>query len=160
MPAGPNVGTSARGDRDGPGRLTKALVVASLILFVGLAVGRVEAWPFTAWRLFSERRGPVSTGYRAYAVSPAGEERRVGLGSLPLAYRQAGRLLLKFPRYDEREREGICEAIAEGARADGLRPSEIRIYRVVERSRIEDGEPVKALARELRFSCDATAGPQ
>jgi hypothetical protein len=160
MPAGPNVGTSARGDIDGPGRLTKVLVIASLIVFVGLAVGRVEAWPFTAWRLFSERRGPVSTAFRAYAVSPDGDERAVGLESLPLAYRQAGRLLLKFPRYDEREREGICTAIAEGARDDGQRLAAIRIYRVVERSRIEDGEPVKTRDRELRFTCKASGAGQ
>ena len=129
--------------------MVKLAVVTFLAAFAAMAVARVEPWPFTAWRLFSQRRGPVSVAPRPYAVSSNGNETAINLGALPVAYRQVNRLLVKFGSYSERERKDLCE----GERNAGHDVAGIRIYRVTSRRHIEDGEPVTRSTRKLRYTC-------
>jgi hypothetical protein len=139
--------------RDGPHLVVKLAVVTFLVVFAAMAVAKVEAWPFTAWRLFSERRGPVSVAPRPYAVAPDGTETAINLGALPVAYRQVNRLLVKFGSYSERERRDLCDGLGHGERAAGHDVTGIRIYRVTSRSHIEDGEPVTRSTRKLLYTC-------
>jgi hypothetical protein len=140
-------------ERDGPNIVVKIAVVTFLVVFAAMAVSKVEAWPFTAWRLFSERRGPVSVAPRPYAVSSTGTETAINLGALPVAYRQVNRLLVKFGSYSEKERRDLCDGLAEGERNAGHDLAGIRIYRVTSHSHIKDGEPVTRSTRKLLYTC-------
>lgn len=145
---------------DAPPRWVRACVWTFLAVFVGCAVGRVEAWPFTGWQLFSHARTELQRGWTA-TVETQGVEIALAdalPGSAYLsgrgAYRGLTQTLQRFERYTPARRSAVCLAWhARAAQADRDGPL-IRIYRtqvhVGDRVGVRGAPAVRALA----FTCD------
>lgn len=119
-------------------------------LFAFLASGflRIEAWPFTAWRLFSTVRHPVQSGWEAVTVDGAGVEQPLRLDGA--AWKGTTQILEELPFMTPARREMTCSAwIVESGR-NGRQVNEIRIYRVV-RDLHERRGPF--LSRSLSATC-------
>ena len=103
-----------------------AIVAASGLL--GL-----EAWPLTGWRLFSDRRHPVSSRFEARVVAPDGAESPIPFGALPHAFSGSVPVLQQMAGQVPSEREPACVAWAEAtARVTGAAVAEVRVYEVAD----------------------------
>jgi hypothetical protein len=91
-------------------------VLFALLIVSALAV--VEAWPLTAWRLFSADRGNAQTRWEIAAVSGDGEATPIDLDELPIAYRNAEWILAELPSggSGDARREEVCQALLAGVR--------------------------------------------
>lgn len=105
-------------DSDGPssaeGEPSRAIrrgigVVLVLLLVPGL-VG-FDAWPLTAWRLFSLARGNEQTHWVLDAVGAGGAGRAVDLDELALPYRTAEWPLAELPGASAARRDAVCDAL-------------------------------------------------
>jgi hypothetical protein len=87
-------------------------------LLIVSAVAVVEAWPLTAWRLFSADRGNAQTRWEIAAVSGDGEATPIDLDELPIAYRNAEWILAELPSEGSGDvrREEVCQALLAGVR--------------------------------------------
>lgn len=99
------------GDR-GPSVAQRALVVVTIVLLLGAGLQGVEAWPLTAWRLFSLSRDEDQTRWVIDAVAADGTGRTVSLEELPLRYRHAEWPMADLPDASEQRRDEVCEALA------------------------------------------------
>ena len=96
-------------------------------VFVGCFLGVVvlfgavgfEAWPLTAFRLFSVARDDTRTSWEAFTVDSHGQETAFGQQHLPLGYRLAEWPLTEFPSSSDATRHDVCKGIARGARDAG-----------------------------------------
>jgi hypothetical protein len=103
---------SAPGDHSGPSRAQKALVVVTLVLLLGAGLQGTEAWPLTAWRLFSLSRDEDQTRWLVEAVAADGDSRTVSLEELPLRFRHAEWPMADLPEASQARRDEVCEALA------------------------------------------------
>jgi hypothetical protein len=142
-------------------------VVAVVLLgaLVFCALDSYEAWPLSAWQLFSRVRTADQPGWAAAMVDgpgvldgpggdaplAAGPERPLPFGRLPRGFHNAAHVLGEFPRLDDGERARICRAWY--AALDGVdeHPAVIRVYRTNTRLML-DGRP-PALTRTLYYQC-------
>ena len=125
-------------------------ILLTLLLVPGL-IG-FEAWPLTAWRLFSLSRGDTQLRWEIEAVDADGEVRPVDLDELPTAFHLAEWPLaaLAEPGGDEGRRDRVCQALLEGVTDEFPSTTGITIVandrRLVERDGewvvIEDRRPV------------------
>ncbi len=122
-------------------RLSWALVAAVAACgFVG-----VEAWPLTGWRLFSERRGPVTIRLEARTVTADGSEALVPFGRLPHSYSGSVPVLAEMAGQRPEQREPACGAWAVAtAELTRILVVEVRVYEVADDLR--DGSSRAALA--------------
>ncbi len=119
----------------------------------------LERWPFTGWRLDSNMKGNTAGSYFPFWVDGDGDLHRVDFADLPDAYSRAPYLLEKFDRYSDAQREGVCDAIAEGERREGNQPQAIHVYWERYRVRVIDGQRVKdRIERDFRWSCAEASG--
>src|SRR3546814_20153686 len=81
--------TSQQHEPRAPGRGPRALVVGALLLLLVPGVIGFDAWPLTAWRLFSLARDDDQTRWVLEAEISDGDARVVRLEALPLRYRTA-----------------------------------------------------------------------
>ena len=134
-----------------------AIALLGALVYTGW--NAVEKWPFTGWRLYSNRKGPTAGSYFAFRVDSDGRTHRVDYQEMPDAYSRAPYLLEKFDRYPDQQREAVCAAIAEGQRGIGLDVDAIHIYWERYEVRIVDGARVKdRIEREFRWSCAEVPG--
>jgi hypothetical protein len=131
-------------------------------VFVGCFLGIVvlfgavgfEAWPLTAFRLFSVARDDTRTSWEARTVDAEGRETPFGQADLPLGYRLAEWPLTEFPSSSDSTREAVCRGIARGARDAGRDVVSVRVYRVREHIRRAGGEWVIDAEPELYSECE------
>lgn len=142
-------------DRGAP-RAGRRLVAAALVLLVAAGAIGFEAWPMTAWRLFSLSRGERQTAWVVHATSADGSERPVSFEELPLRYRHAAWPIAELPRAGERRREAVCQALLEPTRA--VVPDLASLHLVRDRQRLvrEGGEWVIAHDPEVLHTCEPT----
>lgn len=95
----------------GPSAGARRLVVVALVLLLVPGLIGFEAWPMSAWRLFSLARGDRQTQWLIDAVASDGSVRTVSLEELPLRYRHAAWLMAELPRASARRREDVCQAL-------------------------------------------------
>ena len=119
-----------------------------LLVFAITGVAHLELWPFTGFRLFSERRTAEREGWALVAVDPHGDERGIRLADLPVAYRNTARLVDGFDGRTEAERDAVCDAWADAVRDSGREVDHVRIYAVVASVRPDGPPPVRTLAYE------------
>lgn len=131
----PTTGAPGAGP-DGPPAPAKALVLAAISLLVVAAVAGVEAWPLSAWRLFSLSRDAEQSRWVVHAADGDGEVRTVSLEELPLRYRHAEWPMSDLPDASPQEREDLCQAIA-GAVAE-VHPDVAEVRLVRDRQRLEE----------------------
>jgi hypothetical protein len=126
--------------------------------FLGIVVlfGAVgfEAWPLTAFRLFSVARDDTRTSWEARTVDAAGRETAFDQQDLPLGYRLAEWPLTEFPSSSDATRDDVCRGIARGARDAGREVASVRVYRVREHIRRADGEWVIDAEPDLYYECE------
>ncbi len=137
----------------GPPRWVRATILALLGLFFLFGLVGLEAWPLTAWHLFSTTREQSETSWQAYAVTPDGAEHRVVFVELPTAFRHSDRLLSSLPHLPDDEAEAACAGLIEGVRHEYPDLVELRVARVRDRFD-DDGEHRQDVERDLRFTCE------
>lgn len=137
----------------GPSTRVKALVGLVLLLLVVPGVADVEAWPLTAWRLFSLSRGERQTEWVIDAVAPDGTARTVSLEELPLRYRHAAWPMAELPGASRAEREDVCQALLGATRDVVPDLVELRIVRDRQRMVEQAGDWVVTHAPEVIHAC-------
>lgn len=142
-------------------RSTRLFVLTFLAVFVLAGAARIEAWPFTGWRLFSQQRPAHQVWWEAAGVDPEGVESPIPFGRLSQAYRGFVHVLNGFERLSPERRREVCEAWASAVAAIGQPVSEIRVYRVS--ADVSDRQGRRAAppsARELRYVCPIEGSPR
>ena len=127
----------------------RRFVHAFLLMLAVSGVARLELFPFSAFRLFSETRPAERHSWQLRAVDRAGDETPILLGELPVAYRNTSRLLGEFDDLSPSERDEICDAWAHPYRDEGADVALVRVYEVV-RSVRPDAAPA---SRRLAYEC-------
>lgn len=98
----------------------RARAVAAVLFTLLLVPGFVgfDAWPLTAWRLFSADRGDTQTRYEVAVVGSDGTLVPVDLDELPIAFRNGEWILAELPRDDRGDgrREEVCQAVLAAVR--------------------------------------------
>ena len=121
------------------------------VLLVG-GVAHLEAFPFSAFRLFSELRPSVRQSWELRAVDADGAETPIRLAELPLGFRNSTTLLRDFPHLTTAERDGVCDAWAQPRRDAGHRVAGVRVYEVVDDVRPGGTAPRRRLAYDCGTS--------
>jgi hypothetical protein len=119
-----------------------------LLVFAITGIAHLELFPFSGFRLFAEVRGAERVAWQLRAVDGDGHEEAIRLGELPVAYRNTTTLLHEFPGLTAAERDRICDAWTQPARADGRPITSVRVYEVVESVRPDGPAPRRRLAYE------------
>jgi len=141
----PDAGAPAGGRR---------LVAVALALLLTAGLIGFEAWPMTAWRLFSLSRGERQTAWGVHAVTADGAERPVSFEELPLRYRHAAWPIAELPRASDARREAVCQALLEPTL--DVVPDLVALHLVRDRQRLvhEAGEWVVHHDPEVLHSCE------
>jgi hypothetical protein len=131
------------------GALLVLLLVPGLIGF--------DAWPLTAWRLFSLSRSDTQLRWEIDAFDGAGDVRPVDLDQLPFAFHLAEWPLatLAEPGSSEGDRERVCRALLEGVTDELPSTTDITIVRNDRRLTERDGEWVVVEDRQPVHRCGA-----
>ncbi|MDP1820424.1 MAG: hypothetical protein Q8K58_11130 [Acidimicrobiales bacterium] len=132
-------------------RRTRCAVYGFLVAFAITGAAHLEAWPFTGFRLFSERRGPDREGWEIVAVEHDGAEVRIDLSDLPVGARGSAKLIEGFADMSQSDRDGVCRAWVAPLRDEGRAVDEVRVYARVDSVRPDGPPPTRSLA----YSCGA-----
>jgi hypothetical protein len=144
---------------DGPSRWQRAAVLGVLGLLLVGGLAEVEAWPLTAWRLFSAVRGEEQSGLDILAVDEDGGEAPVRLADLPLGYRLAGWPLGDRDGTDP-TRQAICAALLEEIRSEQPGTEALRVQRTRRRLVEVDGTWRSVeVSTDLVADCARDGGP-
>ncbi|MGK2947693.1 MAG: hypothetical protein ACSLFP_03905 [Acidimicrobiales bacterium] len=144
-------------DDQGPPRRARRLVVVTLVLLMVPGLIGFEAWPMSAWRLFSLSRSDRQTRWVLDTVGDDGEARRVSLEELPLRYRHAEWPMAELPSADDPQREDLCQALAAAVVDVHPETRSLRIVRDRQRLVEVDDEWVVESAPELIHECGVDA---
>lgn len=147
-------GGPVAGTRTAPSPRVRGFVRAFAGVVVVFGLVGLEAWPLTAFRLFSVAWEETRTSWEARTVDAAGTETPLRQQELPLGYRLAEWPLSEFPRSGAATRADVCRGIARGARDAGREVAGVRVYRVRERIVRVDGEWVVERSPELYHECE------
>lgn len=126
----------AMGD-PGPTRGAKRLVTVVLVLLLVPGLIGFEAWPMSAWRLFSLSRTDRQTRWVLDAVDDTGAVERVSLEQLPLRYRHAEWPMAELPGASDASREAVCQALL--APVDDVVPDVAALRIVRDRQQLVEG---------------------
>lgn len=136
----------------------RRLVLGALALLLVAGLIGFEAWPLTAWRLFSLSRRGQQTAWVLHATTPDDPARLVDPEELPLRYRHAAWPMAELPGASDERREDVCRALLEPALE--VVPDLIELRLVRDRQRLverdgdwvveHDPEPLHACAPEPR----------
>lgn len=77
-----------------------------------------DAWPLTAWRLFSADRGNTQSRWEVATVGEGGDLVPVDLDDLPIAFRNGEWILSELPggASGDGRREEVCQAVLAAVR--------------------------------------------
>lgn len=114
-----------------PPRAARVLVGLALLLLLVPGVVGFDAWPLTAWRLFSLSRDADQTRWVIDAVDADGEARTVSLEELPLRYRHAEWPMAELPGASAQRRDDVCVALADAVAE--VRPGTVELQIVRDR---------------------------
>lgn len=118
-------------------------------MLVVCGVASIDAYPFSAFKLFSSRRDDERVSWQLVAVDRAGAEHTIDLGDLPAGYRTTTIVLRDFADMAPEERDRVCDAWADGARSTGEEVESVRVY---ERTRLLRPDPPPS-ERVLVWEC-------
>lgn len=113
----------------GPSRAARRLVLGTLLMLLVPGLVGFEAWPLTAWRLFSLSRDGQQTAWVLEASSVSGESRTISLEELPLRFRHASWPMSELPGASQQRREDVCQALLGGTLLVMPDLTELRIVR-------------------------------
>jgi hypothetical protein len=135
-----------------PGRVRWFVAVLLVCLVVPALIG-FDAWPLTAWRLFSLSRDATETHWEVEASAPGGEPVVLHLDEMGLPYRHAQWILAEIGRSSTARKDAVCLAILHGARDDVPGATALRI--VTDRAHLvhRGGDWVVLHERQTFHSC-------
>jgi hypothetical protein len=137
-----------------PPRYARLFVVVLVCAMIGCAAATVEAWPFSAWRLFSTLRTDEQHGWAATIVLPGGAERDFPIGALGDGNRGFTLVLNGFASRPQAERDAICRTwVREAASYTGGKSRAVRIYALTWRLSEEFGDSPRPPSRTLAWTC-------
>ena len=125
----------------------RAVVYGALTALAWCVVMQIEAWPLSAFRLFSLPRSGTEVAWEIARVDAPQRESPLDLADLGRGFRQSGHQLPSLAR-DPVRRDAACDAWL--SRTDAL---ELRVYRTV-RVRSEPGDHPLVRERVLKFRCE------
>lgn len=132
----------------------RPFVVVLVTGLVACAVASVDAWPFTAWRLFSTLRTDKQRGWAATVAPRAGVERSFPIGRGGSGSRGFPFLMNGFTSRTPAERDAICRAwVEEGSSYLGRSPVTVRIYATTTPLGRRVGDHRATPVRTLRWIC-------
>lgn len=137
-----------------PPRPIRLFVWTFLAVFVVCALARVEAWPFTGWRLFSQERHRVQVSRAALVRDAGGRERPAPFGALGSGFGWHVHVMLAFDGMATGERASVCRAWLGGLRDAGMDASAVLVVEVerdVGRRTEERSEPGRV--RRVLYQC-------
>jgi hypothetical protein len=143
----------------GPPPAARRLVLGALALLLAAGLIGFDAWPLTAWRLFSLARGDRQTEWVLEAATADGSTRTLSLEDLPLRYRHAAWPMAGLPKASVARREDVCQALLEPAQ--DVVPGLVALSLVRDRQRLvhRGGEWVVTHDPEVVHTCAAPAAP-
>lgn len=144
--------------RDRPPRGARWLVGLALVLLLVPGLVGFDAWPLTAWRLFSLSRDADQTRWVIEAVDAEELARTVSLEELPLRYRHAEWPMAELPGASEQRRDDVCAALADAVAAVEPRTVELRIVRDRQTLVEVDGEWAVEHDPEIVHACAPGGG--
>lgn len=142
-----------------PSRSARWLVLAAMVLLLVPGLVGFEAWPLTAWRLFSLSRDERQTAWVLEASAVSGESRTVSLEELPLRFRHAAWPMSELPGASQQRREDVCQALLAPTLALVPDLTELRIVRDRQRLVREASGWVVSHDPETVHSCQPGAAP-
>ena len=125
-----------------------------LALLLALAVADVEAWPLSAFRLFSHVRRDVQVSTQVTLVSGA-HERPLPFGALDASYSGWVHVVGGLDGVNDAERLAVCRAYLDAARDLGLEGT-LAIHRIERDVSARDGDRGLPGTRTLIYTCDGT----
>jgi hypothetical protein len=125
-------------------------VYAFLGIFVVCALVGIEAWPFTAFKLFSQVRTHERVTWELVAVTADGDRHEIVPGELPIAYRTATIRLGDLDHMSDDEADELCRAWAEPLTDEGIAVVEVRIFEHTDDVRPDVDTEVVELAHACR----------
>ena len=135
-------------------RFARPFVAVFLIAFVVCALATIEAWPLTAWRLFSHLRTQDQATWKATVVDRDGVEHDYPLGALPQGYRGFGFLMNEFVSDSPARQAELCDTWRSGAdELLGFEARSVRIYQLRSDLSERDGDRAVAPLRTLMYTC-------
>jgi hypothetical protein len=149
---------NAGGVDERPPTAVRRFVVALFVLLAVPGIIGFEAWPLTAWRLFSLARDEEQTRWEVDGVGPDGDAVRVDFDELPIAFRNAEWPLAGLPGAGDGRRNEVCRALLDGVQGELPDAVALRIIRNHRRLHEEDGEWVVTEDRQLFHECGEDAG--
>lgn len=138
---------NAAGER--PSWRIRAYVLTFLAVFAICGTFALEAWPFTAWRLFSGVRPAISRSWLVTTLTDRGREIPIGTAGF------VQQLMIVF-RHDPSQQVRICKGWVNLARSRGDTVTGVRIYHTLTDLRKHQGrrKPVPS-DHYLSFTCSA-----
>jgi hypothetical protein len=138
-----------------PPRFARPFVVVFLCALIACATASVEAWPFTAWRLFSTLRTDEQHGWASTIAGHRGAERDFPIGSLGNGTRGFALLMKGFAERSPADRDAICRTwFRDAIRYLGHRPAGVRIYALTWHLSDRRGDRAPPPTRTLAWTCD------
>ena len=125
-------------------------VYGFLAVLLVAAIGSLEYWPITGWRLYIEPRKSTHPSWELAAVDGADDEHPVSLYDLPIAYRNTDRQLGPSSDVEPEVADRLCRVWAAAFRERDTTVTSLRVYRT--RIDTETGEPLR---RRLVHECPA-----
>jgi hypothetical protein len=137
-------------------RLARPFVAAFIATMLICAAFTVEAWPFTAFHLFSHVREDSQTGWSAVAIDARGNPHAYPLNELSQGYRGFRFLLVGFDDRSSAEKDAICRTWVAGApKLIGVDAKAVRLYALSGRLSERRGDRAAPPHRALRYVCTA-----
>ena len=133
---------------------TRWFVRIFLAAFIVCGILRIEAWPFTGFRLFSTLRGERQTTWVAQTVSRGGRAATLWFGDLPPAYHGFYLIMPRFRRLPLAKQQAVCTTWLREARR--VRPGTVRLVIRRERWRAlprRGDRPPPPRHSEIEFAC-------
>jgi hypothetical protein len=138
----------------GAPRYARPFVAAFLAALVICALATIEAWPLTAWRLFSHLRTDEQTAWSATAVDRLGREHDYPLGHSPDGYRGFIFLMAGFGSRSPAEQRELCDTWRDAtSELLGFEARAMRIYQREWRLSDRDGDRADRDEPTLRYTC-------
>lgn len=134
----------------------RPLVAAIVALLVWCVAFGIEAWPFSALRLFSEVRTGTTRGWRVEAIGPDGSARAFPFADVPRSMRSPLWALNGMFSQSPPERDAVCDAWIAAAAREGHDIAYLRVYRTTAEA-ATPGTPPKPVAQALRWTCGSGA---
>jgi hypothetical protein len=129
------------------------LVWSFLVAFVVCAIGGLEIWPLTGFRLFSSLRHDTRTVWVADTVRSDGSEKRLWFTELPRSYQGFGLIMGGFRRLPAQAQRATCEAWLSEAQRISVGVTALRIYSLAWEALPRIGDRAPPPDRTLTYAC-------